>query len=292
MISFSTSTRQRRAAAIFLFFATAWGALPPKANAADDPKAHLSPTQQQLLTAVATQEFCGCKSALTLNGCLQKRPACQLAQQLQGLLVKGIDLGAPQSALETFMSQQVLGPFCAPSVKVRSEGMPSVGKGKNLTTVVEFFDFRCTHCRHTVPSVHKALQTFAGKIQVFYAPISLVGNEQSTAAAEAAMAAHAQGKFAEMHTALFAREAGDFDLPVLQGIAKKVGLDMKQFDRDMSSHKFRDVIASFKKAADAAGVTGTPAFFIDGRPFSPAADVFELSDRLQMERVRDEPACN
>ena len=255
--------------------------------AAFNDAARLSPVQQETFQRVATQEFCGCESALTLAGCLEKRPNCRLATQLGQVLVRGLEAGASGSQLEGLMSQEALGPYCAPPIALQTDGAPRKGKAKGATiTVVEFADFRCTHCREAVPMVHKAVQDYGNKVQLFYMPISLQDAEESIAAGEAALSANAQGKFWEMHGALFAREQGDFTPAVLSEIAKKVGLNMKQFDKDMASHRFRDTLTKWRKMALDAGLQGTPAFFINGHHFNPIGDVLTLEHRLDMELER------
>ena len=249
------------------------------------------PAQQELFMRVATEEFCGCTSALTLAGCLEMRPGCQTAGHLRHLLVRGINAGASQTQLEGFLSQDVLGPFCAPPMSFQTDGAPQKGPARAPITIVEFADFRCSHCRHAVPLVHQALQAYANQAQLFYLPLALQDNEFSLAAAEASLAAHAQRKFWEMHAALFAREEGDFTPDVIRSAAKKVGLNLKQFDKDVASHRFRDQLNVWKELSREAHVEGTPAFFINGRRFNPTPDVFTLEDRLAMEIDRDQGNC-
>lgn len=254
--------------------------------------ARLSPMQQETFQRVATQEFCGCESALTLAGCLDKRPNCRLATQLGQVLVRGLEAGASGPQLEGLMSQEALGPYCAPAIALQTDGAPRKGKAKGAPiTIVEFADFRCTHCREAVPMVHKVVQDYANKVQLIYMPISLQDAEESIAAGEAALAANTQGKFWEMHAALFAREQGDFTPAVLSEIAKKVGLNIKQFDKEMASHRHRDTLAKWRKMALDAGLQGTPAFFINGRRFTPIGNVFTLEHRLDMEAERSQTEC-
>ena len=249
--------------------------------------ARLSPVQQETFQRVATQEFCGCESALTLAGCLEKRANCRLATELGQVLVRGLEAGASGNQLEGLMSQEALGPYCAPPIVLQTEGAPRKGKAKGAAiTVVEFADFRCAHCKEAVPMVHKAVQDYSNKVQLIYMPISLQDNEESTAAGEAALAGHAQGKFWEMHAALFGHDPGDFGPSVLSDIAKKVGLNMKQFDKDMASHKHRDTLAKWRKMALDAGLQGTPSFFVNGRRFNPIGNVLTLENRFDMELER------
>jgi protein-disulfide isomerase len=207
------------------------------------------------------------------------------------VLARGLAQGATHSALEVYMSQEVLGPFCAAPTPLAVPGAGRLGSPQAPIEVVEFADFRCTHCRQAMPMVHDAVQRLQGVVQLRYVPLSLVDHPHSTAAAEAVLAAGGQQKFWPMHAALFAREQGDYDMPVLEAAAKTAGLNLKQFRQDMRSHRYLKTLEDFKKQALAADITGTPAFFINGRRFMPTPGIFELTDRLDMERVRDQPTC-
>jgi protein-disulfide isomerase len=251
----------------------------------------LTSLQQEHFRQAATDEYCGCTSSLTLAGCLELRPSCRLAQTVGSVLINAAKTNAPASALTKFLSQGVMGPFCTNPVAFKVDGAPRLGKAKAPITVVEFADFRCSHCRHAAPLVHKAMEVYGNKAQLFYMPISLQDNPMSLAAAEAAMAAHAQGKFWPMHAALFAREDGEFTSAVLTEIARKVGLNMKQYEADMAARKHLDVLTGFKKQALDAGLTGTPAFYVNGRVFNMDPDMFGLEPRLEMELDRDGAGC-
>lgn len=251
----------------------------------------LSPPQRDLFKEIAADEFCGCASALTLSGCLDLRPTCRLSVDVGEVLKRAVQTGAPKNVLQEFLSKDVMGPYCSVVRSFTFDGAPRKGNAKAPLTVVEFADFRCSHCRHAVPSVHKAMDAYKDKAQLIYVPVALQDAEPSLLAAEAAMAANAQGKFWPMHSALFAREEGDFDVTNLRETAKKVGLNLKQYDKDMAAHKYRDQLAAWKKQAIDAGLTGTPTFFVNGRRFEMQPEIFPLESRIAMELDRDQGNC-
>ena len=78
------------------------------------------------------------------------------------------------------------------------------------------------------------------------------------------MAAHAQGKFWEMHDKLFANQQA-LDRPSLERYAQELGLNLARFKADLDSHKYKDPIDADSKAGTAAGANGTPTFFVNGR---------------------------
>ena len=88
-------------------------------------------------------------------------------------------------------------------------------------------------------------------------------------AAEAAMAANAQGKFWQMHDKLFANQQA-LDRPSLDKYAQEIGLNMAKYKAAMDQHLYKKQIEDDSKAGNSYGANGTPAFFINGVPLSGA----------------------
>ena len=88
-------------------------------------------------------------------------------------------------------------------------------------------------------------------------------------AAEAAMAAHAQGKFWQMHDKLFQNQTA-LDQANLDKYAQETGLNMAKYKADVEAKKYKATIEAETKEGQAVGVNGTPAVFINGRKISGA----------------------
>jgi protein-disulfide isomerase len=88
-------------------------------------------------------------------------------------------------------------------------------------------------------------------------------------AAEAAMAANAQGKFWPMHDKIFENQQ-QLDRANLDKYAQDVGLNMAKYKAAMDGHSYKSQIEADSKAGNAVGANGTPAFFINGVPLSGA----------------------
>ena len=88
-------------------------------------------------------------------------------------------------------------------------------------------------------------------------------------AAEAAMAANAQGKFWQMHDKLFENQQA-LDRPSLDKYAQEVGLNMAKYKAAMEQHLYNSKIESDSKRGTAVGANGTPTFFINGQLLSGA----------------------
>src|SRR5262245_41000965 len=92
------------------------------------------------------------------------------------------------------------------------------------------------------------------------------------AAAEASMAAHAQGKFWQMHDKLFANQQA-LDRASLDKYAQEIGLNMGRYKTVMDQHTQKANIEADSKRGNEVGANGTPTFFINGNLLSGAQPV-------------------
>ncbi|HEY6099727.1 MAG TPA: thioredoxin domain-containing protein, partial [Anaeromyxobacter sp.] len=172
-------------------------------------------------------------------------------------------------ALKKEMGIEVLLPaYEPPKVAVAATG-PTKGPADAPITIVEFSDYECPYCVRAEPTVKDLLAKYPGKIKLVYRDYPLPMHPKAPKAAEAAHCAGDQGKYWEMHDKLFATGA-KLDLPDLKAQAREVGLDGGKFDRCLDSGEKAKEVESHRKAGDEAGVSGTPAFFINGRLISGA----------------------
>src|SRR3954454_5191002 len=110
-------------------------------------------------------------------------------------------------------------------------------------------------------------------------------------AAEAAMAANAQGKFWQMHDKLFGNQQA-LDRPSLDKYAQEIGLNMAKYKAAMDQHLYKQQIEADSKAGNAVGANGTPAFFINGQslsgaqPFDSFKTVLEKESTTAMELLK------
>lgn len=132
-------------------------------------------------------------------------------------------------------------------------------------TLVEYGDYECPHCGRAFPVV-KAVQKRLGKRLRFVfrnMPLSQM-HPHAELAAEAAEAAGAQGKFWEMHDALYENQ-GRLSPGVVEELAAQMDLDLNKFNGDLRGGSFREHVRADFKSAVRSGASGTPAFFINGR---------------------------
>ena len=164
---------------------------------------------------------------------------------------------------------------------------PTQGPNDAPITVVVFGDFQCPFCARGHQTMQELLRDYAGKLRVVYKHKPLPFHSFAFVAARASMAAHAQGKFWAYHDALYAR-GGDVEEDTLYAIAKEVGLNMKQFKAAMGNLDLDQAIEQDLGLAAALGITGTPAYFVNGRPIEGALPSleFRLLFEEELERAK------
>ncbi len=115
-----------------------------------------------------------------------------------------------------------------------------------------------------------------GKVQFIYKNSAFLGPE-STWSAQAAECAADQGKFWEYHDLLFAQQKGEnqgaFSKDNLVAFAKQLGLDMGQFEPCLRDDKTLARVQADTQEGQKFGVSGTPTFFINGRPLVGAQPI-------------------
>jgi len=178
-----------------------------------------------------------------------------------------------------------------PRVAVAATG-PAKGPEDAGVTIVEFSDFECPFCRRAAPTIAEVLGKYPDDVRLVYRQFPLPGHRRARPAAEAALCAAEQDAFWPYHDRLFANAQQLADEDLLRH-AEELGLDQKRFAECFEARNFSKQIDADVAAARAAGVTGTPAFFINGLMISgakPAADFYEIIDR-ELERLGKSPTA-
>jgi predicted DsbA family dithiol-disulfide isomerase len=239
---------------------------------------------------IAKQEFCSCQSTLTLQECWNTRPKCKSAQKIKTILERAAQDMPSRSALETYVSQTITGPWCSPKQKLNVGHLPAWNKKTAAIEVIEFADFSCMHCRQTWPKTLSALKKYAQQVEFYYMPFSFSPTSPGAWAAKAALAAHTQQQFWPMVHLLFQSDTVHFSPEGLETLAKSLKLNSQQFKKDLTSDKIAAQYAIIHQEAERLAIMKTPTYYIQGRYFSP--DSYQsLEDRIELEIARDEKAC-
>lgn len=141
---------------------------------------------------------------------------------------------------------------------------PFVGDENAEVTVVEFFDYRCGYCKRSTDWVRSLPKKYDGKVRVVYKELPIFGGISETAAL-AALAAHKQDKYLEMHLGLMGiKNNSDLTDAKIDEVAKAAGIDVAKMRADMASMDIQKQLADDKQLGRTLGVDGTPAFFVGG----------------------------
>src|SRR5262249_10183319 len=135
-------------------------------------------------------------------------------------------------------------------------------------TVVNYGDYECPDCRHRHRQVEKMFDELVGSVRFVYRHFPLINvHSRALPAAEAAEAAAAQGKFWEMHRQLYT-QPDKLEDRHLRHSAKKIGLDLNRFDREMAAGAYRNRILDSYHNSIIYGITGAPTTFINGELYA------------------------
>ena len=168
--------------------------------------------------------------------------------------------------------QQPAGPLDVPIGDAFSIGDPDA-----TITIVEYTDFQCPFCsRHFTETYPQILEEYVNTGVVRYVfkdfPLNSI-HPQAAEAAEAARCAGDQDHFPEMHDLLFtdqSRWVNQQSTNIFIGYAQNLGLDTDAFSECLTSGKYESAVNADLQEGVQLGVTGTPAFFINGYPVSGA----------------------
>ncbi|MEU7613935.1 thioredoxin domain-containing protein [Micromonospora sp. NPDC049204] len=153
-------------------------------------------------------------------------------------------------------------------VREDSHRLSTAPDGK--VTLVEFLDFECESCAAAYPAVKQILATYQDRITVVVRYFPIPSHPNADLAARTAQAAANQGRFSDMYVQLFENQTSwghkeQAQTEVFLGYARTLGLDMPRFERDLDDPATATRVAKDKADGAAAGVQGTPTFFLNGR---------------------------
>ncbi len=159
----------------------------------------------------------------------------------------------------------------------------SIGNKNAKVTIVEFFDYNCTFCKRSTGWVKEVMEKYPNDVRFIFKELPILERRTRTSrnAAKAALAAHKQGKYSEMHFALM--DASDVSQKFINSTAIKLGLNMKQFEKDMKSEDLDTHLEDTMYLASLIpSLTGTP-FFVINDQFLGSGDEAKLQSLLNEE---------
>lgn len=166
---------------------------------------------------------------------------------------------------------------------------------KPTITITEFSDYQCPACAYFNPIVKKLKDKYGNQIELKLRFYPLNSHQFAALAARAAQAAKNQGKFLEMHNMLYQNQKrwsqSVNPIPIFKGYAKKLNMDMEQFNSDLNDAETQRIVMNQKQEGMDMGVNSTPTFFIDGKKLTQLPKTYKEFKKVVQQHL-DEKAKN
>jgi protein-disulfide isomerase len=160
----------------------------------------------------------------------------------------------------------------------RNATSPVGGNPDSDVTLVEFFDYNCPYCRSVAPVMNEA-EAADPDLRIVYKEFPILG-PNSVYAAQAALAAHRQGRYLAFHQALM-QANGKADSDLVLAVAAEVGLDIERLKTDMEDPGIQEAIDRNLALAQALRITGTPGFVVGRQILRGAVGLTTLQQVIQ-----------
>jgi protein-disulfide isomerase len=219
---------------------------------------------------------------MKLAECRMKDPGCSYSRKETSIAMKGFAEGKNAAAVRADIKKEAdtPPPVLEDPVKISTAGDPFKGPENAKVTIVEFSDFQCPFCSEAVKQANAVVKSFPNDVKLVFKQFPLEFHSQAAIAAEASLAAQAQGKFWEMHDRIFANPKSLIE-PNFIAWAKELGMDVPRFTSDLRSHKYAARVQTEEREGLDAGVQGTPTVFINGRLHRGNVTLEELKPAIE-----------
>jgi protein-disulfide isomerase len=169
-----------------------------------------------------------------------------------------------------------------PRIEVSIDDDPMKGNPDAPVTIVQFAEFQCPYCGKSKETVDQVLKDYDGKVRMVFRDFPLGFHDRAIPAAVAANCAGEQGRYWEMFDLLMTNQRALEDADLLAH-ATKLGLDQGKWNTCRQDPKQEAEVKADQEAGAAAGVSGTPAFFINGIMISGAQPYEQFKEIIDRE---------
>ncbi|MFZ2025628.1 MAG: thioredoxin domain-containing protein [Microgenomates group bacterium] len=144
-----------------------------------------------------------------------------------------------------------------------ANAMRTLGSKDAPVWLVEFSDYQCPACGQFYPSVKQLTEKYKDSLYFVYRNYPIPSHTMALPAARAAEAAALQGKYWEMHDALFLGQK-ELNTTFIASEAARLGLRMEAFNQDMQADAIQSLIDQDVRLGESIGVNATPTFYLNG----------------------------
>jgi protein-disulfide isomerase len=241
------------------------------------PDAGFTPRETNDLATALSSLDAPCPSvAVSLATCLTEHRACDACGPAARYVAIGVRGGWPPEYTRLAYASRF---DPAKVIDLPVDGSPTKGPEKAPVSIVEFGSYLCPHCAAEAPKLDALLKAHPKDVRLVFKPAWSPTNAIQEKVTRAAIAAGAQGKFWEMHAALFANQPKFTDAD-LDGYAKGIGIDPAKLKTDMASPATTERLMKDLAALKTAHVDSLPTILINGHPYFSFED---LESRIAFE---------
>lgn len=181
-----------------------------------------------------------------------------------------------------------------PEAGSKPSGTPAVAVPRGVVTIEEYGDYQCPPCGALHPILKNLKDKFGNRMQINFHHLPLTSiHKNAQVAAQAAEAAKLQGKFWEMHDALYGGQSMWSELddirPIVADYARALGMNLDQFKKDLDSARVKAAVFADTQRAQALKIDSTPTLLIDSQllnneNFTPEKLEQEIAQRLGLSK--------
>ena len=200
-------------------------------------------------------------------------PLDQVREQIRSYLM-GLGLQAKRTELtERLQTEQglqiLLAKPEAPLTVIDTKGYPVKGNPSAKVTLVKFADYQCPHCAVAAKTLDGLMEEFGDQVKMVYMDFPISSSGISRDIALGAVCADEQGQFWEYNQMAFEQQSSLTEESKVT-LAQAVGLDMEAYNECLATERPGERVARAEEEAERLGLTGTPAFFVNGQSIQPA----------------------
>jgi protein-disulfide isomerase len=250
----------------------------------------LTPALKQRALHALRGSDCSCGCGMKVAECRIKDPNCAFSRGLSATMVESIRGGKSEASALADAKASKYGHRPEPkllddAVPIPTLGSPATGPSGARVTLVEFSDFQCPYCSKAVEKINAVLKAYPNDVKLIFKQFPLDSHPQAQISAQAALAAHQQGKFWPLHDVMFANRTS-LSRKAILAWAGTLGLDMKKFEADLDSEAVKKTVARDLADGEKAGVEGTPTVFMNGQRYNGDLDLASFKPVIDAELKR------
>ncbi len=244
----------------------------------------LTAAQRQAALKFLREEQCTCGCSMKLAQCRMADPSCATSRKLANAAVKDFRAGEKAEEVRADI-KKIAGeppPVLEAPVKIITTGDPYKGPENARVTMVEFSDFQCPFCSRAVAQANELVKGFPKDLKLVFKQFPLDTHNEAEFAAEAALAAHAQGKFWQMHDLLYAGFPDLSDVPFRLCEEHRSGHEPVHA-RMWTATSSRRPSTTRSSRVKSPGSKVHPTFFINGKRYNGVFDASSVAPLIRQE---------